>query len=58
MENILNTINYELQVITDELRESEISELWEEMMLEKYHHECEMWQLAQDEEFIRGWEMA
>ena len=57
MENILRAINIELQVIASELREIEISDIWEEMMMEKYHHECEMWSLAQDDEFNRGWEM-
>ena len=57
MENILNMINAELQIISHELREMEISSVWEEMMMEKYHHEMEMWQLAQDDEFNRGWEM-
>lgn len=57
MENILKAINTELQLIADELREADISDRWEEMMMEMYHRECEMWSLAQDEEFMRGWEM-
>ena len=57
MENILKAINTELQLIADELREKEISDRWEEMMMEMYHREWEMWSLAQDEEFLRGWEM-
>jgi|Laugrefa1bdmlbdn_1035148.scaffolds.fasta_scaffold42194_3 hypothetical protein len=57
MENILKAINTELQLIADELREADISDRWEEMMMEMYHRESEMWSLAQDEEFLRGWEM-
>lgn len=58
MENILKAINSELQLIADELREAEISDRWEDMMMEMYHREWEMWSMAQDEEFMCGWEMA
>ena len=56
MDNILKVINAELQCAADDVRKQEIDDRWEELMMEKYRYDMEMWALAHDDHFLEGWE--